>query len=141
MLIEFALLEIWDMKTIVTSDLRDKYDEIKIYEGGRLDYYLAKKNGKLGILDSNGKEIAPVIMDEVHEMIDTDGCIPLVKDGKWGLVHYYNYVAPVYDRMVIRSEEYVEVWLNGVQGWLDINGQFTTNESQAYIGSWYDFEK
>ena len=41
MLIEFALLEIWDMKTIVTSDLRDKYDEIKIYEGGRLDYYLA----------------------------------------------------------------------------------------------------
>ncbi len=122
-------------------DLRDKYDEIKIYEGGRLDYYLAKKNGKLGILDSNGKEIAPVIMDEVHEMIDTDGCIPLVKDGKWGLVHYYNYVAPVYDRMVIRSEEYVEVWLNGVQGWLDIKGKFTTDESQAYIGSWYDFEK
>ena len=134
MLIEFALLEIWDMKTIVTSDLRDKYDEIKIYEGGRLDYYY-------GILDSNGNEIAPVIMDEVHEMIDADGCIPLVKDGKWGLVHLGLYVEPIYDKMEIWSEEYVKVWLNGVQGWLDIKGQFTTEESQAYIGSWYDFEK
>jgi hypothetical protein len=122
-------------------DLCDKYDEMKIYDGGRLEYYLVKKNGKYGILDSNGNEIVPVIMDEVHEMIDTDGCIPLFKDGKWGLVHFYNYVAPVYDRMVIRSEEYVEVWLNGVQGWLDIKGKFTTDESQAYIGSWYDFEK
>ena len=121
-------------------DMLDKYDEIKIYEGGSLDYYLAKKNGKFGILDTNGNEVAPVIMDEVYEMIDTDGCIPLVKDGKWGLVYFYNYVAPIYDRMVIRSEEYVDVWLNGVQGWLDMNGQFTTDESRAYIGSWYDVD-
>jgi hypothetical protein len=31
--------------------------------------------------------------------------------------------------------------LNGVQGWLDINGQFTTDKSQADIGSWYDVGK
>ena len=122
-------------------DLHDKYDEIKIYEGGRLDYYLAKKNGKLGILDAKGNEITPVILDEVHEMIDTDGCIPLVKDGKWGLVHLGTYVKPIYDKMEIWSEEYVKVWLNGVQGWLDINGQFTTDKSQADIGSWYDVGK
>ena len=122
-------------------DLHDKYDEIKIYEGGRLDYYLAKKNGKLGILDAKGNEITPVIMDEVHEMIDTDGCIPLVKDGKWGLVHLGMYVEPIYDKMEICSEEYVKVWLNGTQGWLDINGQFTTDKSQADIGSWYDIDK
>ena len=74
-------------------------------------------------------------------MIDTDGCIPLVKDGKWGLVHLNIYVAPIYDKMLISSEEYVKVWLNGVQGWLDIKGNFTQDESKAYIGSWYDFEK
>jgi len=122
-------------------DLHDKYDEIKIYEGGRLDYYLAKKNGKLGILDAKGNEITPVIMDEVHEMTDKDGCIPLVKDGKWGLVHFGLYVEPIYDEMEIWSEEYVKVWLNGVQGWLDINGRFTTDKSQADIGSWYDVGK
>jgi hypothetical protein len=122
-------------------DLHDKYDEIKIYEGGRINYYLAKKNGKFGILDANGNEIAPIIMDEVHEMIDMDGCIPLVKDGKWGLVHFYNYVAPIYDKMEIWSEEYVKVWLNGVQGWLDDEGKFTVDESKAYIGSWYDIDK
>ena len=121
--------------------ISDKYDEIRIYEGGRLDYYLAKKNGKLGILDAKGNEITPVIMDEVHEMTDKDGCIPLVKDGKWGLIHFGLYVEPIYDEMEIWSEEYVKVWLNGVQGWLDIKGKFTTDESQAYIGSWYDFEK
>ena len=122
-------------------DLHEKYDEIKIYEVGRLDYYLARKNGKFGILDAKGKEIAPVIMDEVHEMIDTDGCIPLVKEGKWGLIHLGMYVEPIYDKMEIRSEAYVKVWLNGVQGWLDINGQFTTEKSQADIGSWYDVDK
>ena len=122
-------------------DLHDLYDEIRIYEGGRLDYYLAKKNDKYGILDFHGNEITPIIMDEVHEMIDIDGCIPLVKDGKWGLVHLYDYVPPIYDKMVICSEEYVEVWLNGVQGWLDIKGQFTQDVSKAYVGSWYDFDK
>ena len=136
-----AIKEKYDNVLSPVGDLCSKYDEIKNYEGGRLDYYLAKKNGKYGILDSKGNEITPVIMDEVHEMIDTDGCIPLVKDGKWGLVHFYDYVAPIYDKMEIRSEEYVKVWLNGVQGWLDNKGQFTTEESQAYIGSWYDFEK
>ena len=136
-----AIKEKYDNVLSPVGDLSSKYDEIKNYEGGRLDYYLAKKNGKYGILDSRGNEITPVIMDEVHEMIDTDGCIPLVKDGKWGLVHFYDYVAPIYDKMEIRSEEYVKVWLNGVQGWLDNKGQFTTEESQAYIGSWYDFEK
>lgn len=122
-------------------DLYDKYDEIKIYEGGRLNYYLARKNGKFGILDANGNEIAPVIMDEVHEMIDIDGCIPLVKDGKWGLVHFGLYVEPIYDKMEIRSEEYVKVWLNGTQGWLDDEGKFTIDESKAYIGSWCDIDK
>ena len=130
-----------EIRKEIESELHDKYDEIKIYEGGRLDYYLARKNGKFGILDAKGNEIAPVIMDKVHEMIDTDGCIPLVKDGKWGLVHLGMYVEPIYDKMEIRSEAYVKVWLNGVQGWLDINGQFTTEKSQADIGSWYDVDK
>ena len=67
--------------------------------------------------------------------------ICLVKDGKWGLVHFYNYVEPIYDRMEIRSEEYVKVWLGDVQGWLDSHGKFTCDESKAFMGSWCDFEK
>jgi hypothetical protein len=118
-----------------------EYDEVSIYKGARIEYYLAQKNGKYGIIDSDGNELTPIIMDEIHEMIDTDGCIPLVKDGKWGLVHLYNYVEPIYDRMEIRSEEYVKVWLGDKQGWLDSHGQFTCDESQACIGSWCDFEK
>lgn len=121
--------------------MKSKYDEVRRFEGGRVDYYIAKKNGKYGILGPEGEELCPVVMDEVHKMLDMDGCIPLVKDGKWGLVHFYCYVEPIYDRMEIRSEEYVKVWLGDVQGWLDINGHFTQDESQAYIGSWYDFEK
>ena len=58
-----------------------------------------------------------------------------------GIGAFYDYVEPIYDRMEICSEEYVRVWLDDLQGWLDINGHFTRDESQAFIGSWYDFEK
>ncbi len=125
----------------IVWQLLSGYDEVRKYEGGRMDYYVAKKNRKYGILDSKGNELAPVIMDEVHEMLDTDGCIPLLKDGKWGLVHFHIYVEPIYEQMEIRSEEYVKVWLCGEQGWLDNSGRFTRDESQAYIGSWYDADK
>ena len=105
------------------------------------EYYIVEKDGKYGVLDYKGDEITPIIMDEIHEIIDADGCIPLVKDGKWGLVHLGFYVEPIYDKMEISSEEYVKVWLNGKQGWLDIDGKFTLDESKAYIGSWYDIDK
>lgn len=79
-------------------------------------------------------------MDEVYEMIDSDAFIPLMKDGKAGAC-WGEYVEPIYEKMEIRSEEYTKVWLNGKQGWIDNDGKFTTIESEAAYGSWYDYSK
>lgn len=117
------------------------YERIFRYVGAYVDYYVAVEGSKKGILHSiTGEEITPIEMDEVYEMNDPDAFIPLMKDGKAGAC-WGEYVEPIYEKMEIRSEEYTKVWLNGKQGWIDNDGKFTTKESEAAYGSWYDYSK
>lgn len=121
--------------------LSKDYERIFRYVGAYVDYYVAVEGSKKGILDSRtGEELTPIEMDEVYQMMDPDAFIPLMKDGKAGAFGR-QYVAPIYDKMEICSEEYTKVWLNSKQGWIDNNGKFTTNESEAAYGSWYDYSK
>lgn len=118
----------------------DGYDRIFRYFGGYLDYYVAQQSGLLGILYDN-EVVVPIDMDEIYEMQDPDGCIPFKKDGKWGVYQLGIYAPPIFERLEVCSEDYVKVWLNGQQGWVDMNGQFTTNRKEASVGSWYDSYK
>ena len=117
------------------------YDCIFRYFGGYVSYYVAQQDGKLGVLDWCGKLLVPVIMDEIYAMQDPDGCIPFTKDGKWGVAQLKVYAPPVFERLEVWSEDFVRVWLNGQQGWVNHDGQFTTNINDAHIGSWYDSSK
>jgi hypothetical protein len=118
------------------------YNRIYRYFGAWIDYLVAEENGKKGVLDGfDGHELTPTIMDEIYEMPDCDGYIPFVKDGKAGFCDSDIYVAPIFERVEICSESYTKVWLNGQQGWLNNNGEFTINKDEAAIGSWYDYSK
>ena len=48
---------------------------------------------------------------------------------------------PVFDKVVIESENYTRVLMNGKWGWIDYEGNFTSEKSEASFGSWYDLDK
>lgn len=55
-----------------------------------------------------------------------------------GIAQLSVYAPPVFDHLEVWGEDYVKVWLNGQQGWVNHDGQFTTDINDACIGSWYD---
>ena len=118
------------------------YDRIFRYFWSYIDYFVAVENGKKGVLAGiNGMECTPVIMDEIYEMLDPDGAVPFVKDGKIGFVWCDTYTGPIFDDVRLCSEEYTRVKLNGEWGWIDVEGKFTRKKSEASFGSWYDSSK
>lgn len=116
------------------------YSRIFRYFGAYITYFVIVENWKKGIL-YRGKEVLPPIADEIYDMPDPDGSIPYLKNGKAGLVEFDTCIDAIFDRFVIRSEDYTQVMLNGKWGWIDQNGKFTTKKSKAAYGSWYDYSK
>jgi len=118
------------------------YSRIFRYFWSNINYFVAVENGKKGILDGyDGTEVTPIDLDEVYEMLDDDGAVPYMKDGKIGFVWCSTDTKPVFDKVVIESENYTRVLMNGKWGWIDIDGNFTSEKSEASFGSWYDMEK
>lgn len=104
--------------------------------------YIAIKDGKYGILDTEGKEVIPCIIDCMYERQDPDGFIPLFKDGKWGIyTDGDSYVTPIFDELLIRSEDYVRARIGEKWGWITIDGELTQDRNKANYGSWADTGK
>lgn len=115
-----------------------------VADGWKDGIFLVEKDGKKGVFDSGNNEvIIPCICDEMVERYDECGVIPFRVGDKWGLFSIcgYQYVPAAFDKIIVGSEEYVKVLLGETWGWLDVFGEFTTDESKASIGSWYDVEK
>lgn len=118
------------------------YDRIFRYFGAWVDYFVAVENGKKGILDSNnGTEAVPVIMDEIYEVQDSGNAVPYEKDGKYGFLFGLTDTGPIFEHVIIRSEQYFRVLMDGKWGWIDYEGKFTTDESKACFGNWYNASK
>jgi hypothetical protein len=122
--------------------LNKSYDRIFRYFWANINYFVAVENGKKGILNaSDGTESTPIDLDEVYEMLDLDGAVPVEKDGKVGFLWLDTYTQPIFDEVILCSESYIRVQLNGEWGWIDSDGKFTRKESEASFGNWYDLEK
>ena len=131
---------LYDIKEhkLLTKD----YDRIFRYFWAYITYFVAVENGKKGILHGyHGTESTPIDLDEIYNMPDPDGAVPVVKDGKIGLLWGKTYTQPIFDKISIESENYTRVLLNGKWGWVDSDGKFTQDESEASFGSWYDSDK
>ena len=105
-------------------------------------FYTFRSEKGIGITTRDGKIVVPAEMDEIGEMMDPDGVIELRRGDKWGCIDYRDiYVEPVYDKIVVESESMVRVLKDGIWGWLTWKGKFTTDSSEAAIGSFYDADK
>lgn len=101
--------------------------------------YIAVRDGKYGILKPDGSEVVPCQMDCIYDSLDTDGILPILRDGKWGfVVETGGFVEPKFDELMVRSEQHLRVRINDQWGWVDGDGQFTLDIDQACYGSWAD---
>ena len=104
--------------------------------------YIAVLDGKFGVVNIKGEEIVPCIMDDIFQRQDTDGFLPVLKDGKWGLcTDYETFIPPKFDQLDIRSEDMLKARIGSRWGWVTKNGDLTEDPQQAAIGSWYDESK
>lgn len=118
------------------------YDKVYGYFSLWVPYYVCVKDGKLGLLDTiMGREVIPCEMDEIYESLDFDGCVVFRKGDKYGLMYGNTSTHPIYDDIILWSEEYVKVLRDDKLYWIDENGRETENELEAFFGSWYDSTK
>lgn len=100
--------------------------------------YILVKDGKKGLAMSSGSVVIPAQMDQVCTPFN--GLASYEKDGKHGfsLVYQPLTTEAVYDDYEIADDEYLEVVKDGVKGYVDSKGQFTTDEDERYFGAFCD---
>ena len=104
--------------------------------------YIAVRNGRFGIINTEGKEVIPCILDDIFERQDADGFLPLLKDGKWGIcTDCETVVLPRFDELAICSEDYLRARIGSRWGWVTKGGNLSNNKHHAAFGSWYDADK
>lgn len=125
----------------IPSTIKEKYSNAFRFVDSESKLYVCEKNGKKGLVDKDGCELIPCLQDEIYEMIDSDGVIPFIRNNKWGLFHFGVCTDAIFDDVEINSEDYCRVMCSGQWGWIDSKGQFTTDETEAWFGSWCDADK
>ena len=119
-----------------------KYD--LLFREPYTDYvkYIAVLDGKYGVVNTEGKEIIPCILDNIFQRQDTDGFLPVLKDGKWGIfTDCEMFIYPKFDELAIRSEDYLRARIGSRWGWVTEKGNLSNNKRHAVFGSWYDDSK
>lgn len=97
--------------------------------------YILIKDGKKGMALSSGTVVIPAQMDQVYTPFN--GLASFEKDGKSGFSMVYEGITTeaIYDDCDIEGDTYLEVVKDGVKGFIDSNGAFTTEEDEAYFGT------
>lgn len=113
------------------------YDELFVIPYTTL--YACRKGMKWGVLkydnEENLKTIVPCELDMIFECAeDQTGLVPLIKDFKWGFADSWKcngYIPNVYDDIDWGCEEPILVLKDGKWGYLNHEGEFTTNINEA----------
>ncbi len=134
---KYALCKTDGKGTLVTDFV---YDRIFRYFWSNFQYFITVNGGKKGVIAWTGEEIVPCEMDEIYEMIDSDGCIPLRKGDKWGLVYCDIETEVIYDDYKFDGEM---AMVKKEDKWYYINneGQPVTRIEEACFLSTYDADK
>lgn len=99
-------------------------------------YYVLVKEGKTGLATGGGSIIIPAEMDKMYTPIND--LVAFEKDGKFGfaMIGYNLITEPEYDSYDIETEwEYLQVVKDGVTGYIDERGCFTTDEDERFFNA------
>lgn len=113
-----------------------EYDSIAPVGGSLI---AASKDGKSAYIDTNdlnGPRTTPFHFDQIvlqGDCLFMNGWSIFKKDGRYGVTDGTDYSEPAFDQIdYITPDTFIEGTLNGVTGYLDIEGRFTTDENEAY---------
>ena len=134
---KYALCKTDGEGTLVTDFA---YDRIFRYFWSNYKYFITVNGGKKGVIDILGREIVPCEMDEIYEMMDADGCIPLRKGDKWGLVFYNVATEVIYDDYKFDLEMGM-VKKNGEWYYVDHHGKPVKDIEKGWFLSTFDASK
>ncbi len=95
------------------------------------------ESGRKGIIDGyDCKESSIALMDEIYAKQNRFSAIPFVKDGKIGFLWGAIWSAPAFDKVVLGTDVYTRALMDGKWGWIDRDGMFTQEKSEAAFGCW-----
>ena len=101
------------------------------------DYYYVLISGeKKGLATMGGNVIIPAEMDEIYT--PCNDLAAFTKDGKFGftMIGYNIITEPIYESYDIVTEwDYLQVVKDGVTGWIDESGNFTTDEDERFFNA------
>ena len=135
---KYALCKMDGQGTLMTGF---DYDRMYRYFGGYVSNFVVEQNGKKGLISQRGKVIIPCEIDQIFEMIDPDGIVPFKRDGKWGMAFGVVCTEPIFDDIVIESEDYARGRIGKDWFWVDVDGKPTSDKHARFFGSWYDSGK
>ena len=106
-----------------------EYDAINYY----FCYYYLIKDGKMGLASVGGYILVPAEMDKVYEPFNS--LVAFEKDGKYGFSMLGSDVITeaIYDDYEVGDDEYLIVVKDGVRGYLDEQGHFTTESDDSFF--------
>lgn len=105
------------------------YDQIRFSDCSFILY----KDGKQGLATGSGLVVVPAEMDEVF--LPMNALVIFTKDGKNGFAMSGTglITEPEYDDFEIVEHEYLKVYKNGEEGYIDEDGHFTTDEDMRFF--------
>lgn len=119
------------------------YSDIYLYLMGCDDpAFVCEKDGKKGLVDASGNYILPCEQDEIYETWGMQALIPFRRNGLYGL--YQNGVCTdaAFQDLDLDEEREIKVKMQGKWGWVDKQGLFTQEESEAYFyADWVSTEE
>ena len=97
-------------------------------------YYVLVKDGKRGLATGGGDVIIPAEMDEIYTPFND--LAAFTKDKKFGfaMIGYDLITEPVYESYdIVGESDYLQVVKDGVTGYIDESGEFTTDEDERFF--------
>lgn len=105
------------------------YDKIHFYFG----FFYLIKEGMMGLADVSGRILVPAEVDKVYEPFND--LIVFEKDDKYGFSMLGSDVLTeaIYEDYEVGDDEYLIVVKDGVRGYLDEEGRFTTESDDSFF--------
>lgn len=127
---------------VIKQISKPKYDKIQNFKHSNLHnlgrLFLVEKNKKVGLIDTNGRELLPPIYDKINE--PESNRIAVHKDKKWGFLNYqlelvipFQYDQCISEKFPSEHPDRCVIANNCVRGVIDSSGKQIIPNKYSYL--------